>query len=69
MGRSSRTIYVGNLPGEVEDIFYKYGHIVDVDLKMPPKPPGYAFVEFENSRDADDAMMVIILMDVVYGLN
>ncbi|XP_047981688.1 serine/arginine-rich splicing factor SR30-like isoform X4 [Salvia hispanica] len=61
MGRSSRTIYVGNLLGdvrqsEVEDIFYKYGRIVDIDLKMPPRPPGYAFVEFENSRDADDAI-------------
>ncbi|KAK4402165.1 Serine/arginine-rich splicing factor [Sesamum angolense] len=61
MGRSSRTIYVGNLPGdiresEVEDLFYKYGSIVDIDLKIPPRPPGYAFVEFEDSRDADDAI-------------
>ncbi|KAH6819065.1 SERINE-ARGININE PROTEIN 30 [Perilla frutescens var. frutescens] len=61
MGRSSRTIYVGNLPGdvresEVEDLFYKYGPIVDIDLKMPPRPPGYAFVEFEEPRDADDAI-------------
>lgn len=23
----------------------QYGHIVHVDLKMPPRPPGYAFVE------------------------
>ncbi|KAF5746728.1 Pre-mRNA-splicing factor SF2 [Tripterygium wilfordii] len=49
--RSSRTIYVGNLPGdtrmrEVEDLFYK----------IPPRPPGYAFVEFEDPRDADDAI-------------
>ncbi|KAK6139434.1 hypothetical protein DH2020_026820 [Rehmannia glutinosa] len=61
MGRSSRTIYVGNLPGdiresEVEDLFYKYGPIVEIDLKIPPRPPGYAFVEFEDSRDADDAI-------------
>ncbi|KAJ7973331.1 putative Arginine/serine-rich splicing factor [Quillaja saponaria] len=59
--RSSRTIYVGNLPGdirmrEVEDLFYKYGAIVDIDLKVPPRPPGYAFVEFEDPRDADDAI-------------
>ncbi|XP_048136414.1 serine/arginine-rich splicing factor SR30-like isoform X2 [Rhodamnia argentea] len=59
--RSSRTIYVGNLPGdvrmrEVEDLFYKYGPIVDVDLKIPPRPPGYAFVEFEDPRDAEDAI-------------
>ncbi|XP_030474512.2 serine/arginine-rich splicing factor SR30-like isoform X2 [Syzygium oleosum] len=59
--RSSCTIYVGNLPGdvrnrEVEDLFYKYGPIVDIDLKIPPRPPGYAFVEFEDPRDAEDAI-------------
>ncbi|KAF7817925.1 serine/arginine-rich splicing factor SR30-like [Senna tora] len=59
--RSSRTIYVGNLPGdirmrEVEDLFHKYGPIVDIDLKIPPRPPGYAFVEFEDPRDAEDAI-------------
>ncbi|KAL3517443.1 hypothetical protein ACH5RR_020032 [Cinchona calisaya] len=61
MSRSSRTLYVGNLPGdirerEVEDLFYKYGPIAHVDLKIPPRPPGYAFVEFEESRDAEDAI-------------
>ncbi|KAL3827826.1 hypothetical protein ACJIZ3_016628 [Penstemon smallii] len=61
MSRSSRTLYVGNLPGdirerEVEDIFYKYGPIVHVDLKVPPRPPGYAFIEFEEARDAEDAI-------------
>ncbi|KAM7481623.1 hypothetical protein LguiB_006206 [Lonicera macranthoides] len=61
MGRLSRTIYVGNLPGdirerEVEDLFYKYGPIVEIDLKIPPRPPGYAFVEFEDRRDAEDAI-------------
>ncbi|XP_015693318.1 serine/arginine-rich-splicing factor SR34-like isoform X2 [Oryza brachyantha] len=59
--RNSCTIYVGNLPGdirerEVEDLFYKYGRIVDIDLKIPPRPPGYAFVEFEDPRDAQDAI-------------
>ncbi|PON34482.1 Splicing factor-like protein [Parasponia andersonii] len=59
--RASRTIYVGNLPGdirmrEIEDLFIKYGPIVDIDLKVPPRPPGYAFVEFEDPRDADDAI-------------
>ncbi|KAL0794706.1 hypothetical protein Bca101_066083 [Brassica carinata] len=59
--RWNRTIYVGNLPGdirmrEIEDLFYKYGPIVDIDLKIPPRPPGYAFVEFEDPRDADDAI-------------
>ncbi|RVW89057.1 Serine/arginine-rich splicing factor SR34A [Vitis vinifera] len=60
-GRFSRTIYVGNLPSdireyEIEDLFYKYGRILDVELKIPPRPPCYCFVEFENSRDAEDAI-------------
>ncbi|XP_038708912.1 serine/arginine-rich-splicing factor SR34-like [Tripterygium wilfordii] len=59
--RASRILYVGNLPGdirerEVEDLFYKYGPISHVDLKIPPRPPGYAFVEFEEARDAEDAI-------------
>ncbi|KAJ0964146.1 hypothetical protein J5N97_029268 [Dioscorea zingiberensis] len=60
-GRLSHTIYVGNLPldireSEVEDLFYKYGRIVEIELKNPPRPPGYCFVEFESSRDADNAI-------------
>lgn len=59
--RANCTIYVGNLPGdvrevEVEDLFHKYGPIVDIDLKLPPRPPGYCFIEFEDSRDAEDAI-------------
>ncbi|KAG0587484.1 hypothetical protein KC19_2G167800 [Ceratodon purpureus] len=59
--RASRTIYVGNLPGdvrerEIEELFYKYGLIVDIDLKLPPRPPGYCFLEFEDARDAEDAI-------------
>ncbi|XP_056845884.1 serine/arginine-rich splicing factor SR34A isoform X2 [Raphanus sativus] len=60
-GRFSRSIYVGNLPGdiresEIEDLFYKYGRIVDIELKVPPRPPCYCFVEFEHPRDAEDAI-------------
>lgn len=60
-GRYSRMIYVGNLPSdvkerEIEDLFYKYGRILDIELKLPPRPPCYCFVEFENSRDAEDAI-------------
>lgn len=59
--RFSRTIYVGNLPSdikeyEIEDLFYKYGRILDIELKIPPRPPCYCFVEFENVRDAEDAI-------------
>mmetsp|Transcript_19241 Transcript_19241/g.40359 ORF Transcript_19241/g.40359 Transcript_19241/m.40359 type:complete len:297 (-) Transcript_19241:215-1105(-) len=57
----SRTIYVGNLPldvkeRELDDVFYKCGRIVDIDMKMPPRPPGFAFIEFESSYDADEAV-------------
>eukprot|EP01018_Ginkgo_biloba_P035732 Gb_24206 [translate_table: standard] len=59
--RAGRTIYVGNLPGdvrerEIEDLFHKYGPIVDIDMKVPPRPPGYCFIEFEDERDAKDAI-------------
>lgn len=59
--RFSRTIYVGNLPAdikehEIEDLFYKYGRILDIELKLPPRPPCFCFVEFESARDADDAI-------------
>lgn len=58
---SSRIVYVGNLPldikhRELEDLFYKYGRIRNVDLKLPPRPPGFAFVEFDDPRDAMDAV-------------
>eukprot|EP00240_Pyramimonas_obovata_P011353 CAMPEP_0118929836 /NCGR_PEP_ID=MMETSP1169-20130426/6720_1 /TAXON_ID=36882 /ORGANISM="Pyramimonas obovata, Strain CCMP722" /LENGTH=113 /DNA_ID=CAMNT_0006872095 /DNA_START=160 /DNA_END=497 /DNA_ORIENTATION=- len=61
MSRDSRTIYVGNLPGdvrrrEVDDLFYKYGKIVEIEVKVPPRPPGFAFVEFADRRDAEDAV-------------
>ena len=42
--------------GQVEDLFSKYGRIVEIDLKLPPRPPGFAFVEFAHSRDAQDAV-------------
>jgi len=57
----SRRIYVGNLPmdvreSEVEDLFYKCGRITRVDVKQVSRPPCFAFVEFEDDRDADDAV-------------
>jgi len=53
-------IYVGNLPPDVrtrdiEDIFYKYGKIAMVELKNQKGPP-FAFVEFEDPRDAEDSV-------------
>ena len=53
-------IYVGNLPPdvrdkEIEDLFYKYGRIRNIILKNQKGPP-FAFVEFDDARDADDAV-------------
>jgi hypothetical protein len=31
------------------DFELQYGPIVDIDLKIPPRPPGYAFVEVRLS--------------------
>ena len=52
--RSETRIYIGNLPPDirtkdVEDLFYKSGKIVFVDLKNKRGPP-FAFLEFEDGR-------------------
>uniref|UniRef100_A0A3P8WFV3 Serine/arginine-rich splicing factor 9 n=1 Tax=Cynoglossus semilaevis TaxID=244447 RepID=A0A3P8WFV3_CYNSE len=62
---SDGRIYVGNLPMDVqerdiEDLFYKYGKIRDIELKNNRGTIPFAFVRFEDPRDADDA---------VYGRN
>ncbi|KAJ8261475.1 hypothetical protein COCON_G00171980 [Conger conger] len=58
-------IYVGNLPADVqerdlEDLFFKYGKIRDIELKNNRGTIPFAFVRFEDPRDAEDA---------VYGRN
>mmetsp|Transcript_27345 Transcript_27345/g.53306 ORF Transcript_27345/g.53306 Transcript_27345/m.53306 type:complete len:257 (+) Transcript_27345:83-853(+) len=54
-------VYVGNLPldcrvRDIEDLFWKYGRIRDIDLKTPSRPPAFAFVTFESVMDAEDAI-------------
>lgn len=61
MSRSNNKIYVGNLPPDVsnrdiEDIFDRYGKTTYIDLKVGRGGPPFAFVEFEDPRDADDAV-------------
>lgn len=58
--RSECRIYVGNLPPDIrtkdiQDLFHKFGKVTFVDLKNRRGPP-FAFVEFEDNRDADDAV-------------
>lgn len=52
-------VYVGNLGSsaskhEIESAFSKYGPLRNVWVAR--NPPGFAFVEFEDRRDAEDAV-------------
>uniref|UniRef100_A0A4X2L829 RRM domain-containing protein n=1 Tax=Vombatus ursinus TaxID=29139 RepID=A0A4X2L829_VOMUR len=54
-------IYMGNLPADVrekdlEDLFYKFGCIRDIKLKNRQGLAPFAFVCFEDPRDAEDAI-------------
>lgn len=51
----------GNLPDDIrerdiEDLFHKYGRIRDISVKKTGRPPCFAFVSFEDYRDAKDAV-------------
>ncbi|XP_017620424.1 serine/arginine-rich splicing factor RS2Z32-like isoform X1 [Gossypium arboreum] len=53
--RGGTRLYVGHLSSrtrsrDLEDMFSRYGRVRDVDMKRD-----YAFVEFSDPRDADDA--------------
>uniref|UniRef100_A0A914DL98 RRM domain-containing protein n=1 Tax=Acrobeloides nanus TaxID=290746 RepID=A0A914DL98_9BILA len=55
-------VYVGGLPAdattqEIEDTFHRFGRIRKVWVAR--RPPGFAFVEFEDSRDAEDAVKAL----------
>ncbi len=52
-------VYIGNLHGnasknELEDTFSKYGPLRNVWVAR--NPPGFAFIEFDDPRDAEDAV-------------
>jgi len=51
-------VFIGGLRDDanrydIEDVFNKYGNVRDVWVAR--KPPGFAFVEMEDPRDAKDA--------------
>uniref|UniRef100_A0A8B9RST9 RRM domain-containing protein n=1 Tax=Accipiter nisus TaxID=211598 RepID=A0A8B9RST9_9AVES len=57
---SGGRVYVGNLgtgagKGELERAFSYYGPLRTVWIAR--NPPGFAFVEFEDPRDAEDAVL------------
>lgn len=48
-------VYVGNLPvdireSELDDLFYKFGRIREIDIKRPPRPPAFAFISYDDIR-------------------
>ncbi len=60
MSAKDRRLYVGNLPNDVrskdiEDLFHKF-KVMDVNLKLPRGGLPFAFLEFESSKDAEDAL-------------
>ncbi|KAK1346643.1 hypothetical protein QTO34_000503, partial [Cnephaeus nilssonii] len=66
-------LYVGNLPPDIrtkdiEDVFYKYGAIRDIDLQNRRGGPPFAFVEFEDQRDAEDGVYGLYGCDYGYRL-
>ncbi|KAG0296803.1 hypothetical protein BGZ98_000813 [Dissophora globulifera] len=61
---ASRTLYVGNIPYsfreiEIEDMFKKFGTIVKITVVLDQytgRNKGFAFVEFEDRKNAEEAM-------------
>ena len=55
-------VYIGDLGSnaskhDIEDAFTSYGRLTSVWVAR--NPPGFAFVEFEDPRDADDAVRAL----------
>lgn len=67
-------VYVGDLGNnaskqELEDAFGYYGPLRNVWVAR--NPPGFAFVEFEDARDAEDAIRglgMFYLLDILIHL-
>nr|BAN66226.1 splicing factor, arginine/serine-rich 3, putative [Babesia bovis] len=57
----SARVYVGNLPEsctqkDIEDEFGKFGKLISCDLKKNAGGSTFAFLEYEDARDAHDAI-------------
>uniref|UniRef100_A0A8D2PZQ1 RRM domain-containing protein n=1 Tax=Varanus komodoensis TaxID=61221 RepID=A0A8D2PZQ1_VARKO len=70
-GAGDGRIYVGNLPADVrekdlEELFYKYGRIRDIELKSKRGLVPFAFVRFEDPRfKTPDAHLSIHAIEVM----
>ncbi|KYQ88887.1 hypothetical protein DLAC_10696 [Tieghemostelium lacteum] len=68
----SKCIFVGNLPyhfqkQDLVDLFGKYGNLLNVNVgfdKRTGRSRGYAFVEYENKEDANNAFQVFQTQEV-----
>ncbi|KAM7268313.1 hypothetical protein ACFE04_010479 [Oxalis oulophora] len=61
-------VYIGNLDPqvterEIEDEFCKFGPLRSVWVAR--RPPGYAFLEFDDRRDAQDAIRASLAWEIV----
>ena len=61
-GPTDSKVYVGDLGSaasrqDLEDAFSYYGRLTNVWVAR--NPPGFAFVEFEDARDAEDAIRAL----------
>lgn len=57
--RSVTKVYVGDLPRDASEkelarVFDRYGTVRNVWVAR--NPPGFAFIEFEDAADAEDAV-------------
>ena len=56
VGVGMSRVYIGGLPEragarDIEKLFEKYGRVRGINIKS-----GFAFIEYEDGRDADDAV-------------
>jgi RNA recognition motif-containing protein len=61
-------LYVGNLSRdvtqeEIENVFQKHGKIVRCDMKNKGYGPAYAFIEFDDERDAEVCFLTFVLFE------
>ena len=64
-------IYVGNLDRDIsrrdiENTFDKYGKILSCDIKSKGNAPSYAFIDFEDERDAEVSTVQVFFVFIFF---